>query len=67
MAPIEYDSRTLRTMFGRPMRPTIAIASGDIALEAQKMAGTLSISGVQPKLSLRLEPVNFPHFLWRTC
>ena len=55
MPPNEYDAKTLRTMFGKPVSPTIAIASSEIALEAQKMAGKLSISGVQPKLSLRLE------------
>ncbi|MBI4879198.1 MAG: HipA domain-containing protein [Planctomycetes bacterium] len=55
MPPIEVDSKALRTMFGKPIRPTIAISSSEIALEAQKMAGKLSISGVQPKLSLRLE------------
>lgn len=52
--PIEYDAKTLRAMFGKPILPTIAIASDQISLEAQKLAGKLSISGVQPKLSLRL-------------
>ena len=42
-------------MFGKPIRPTIEISSGEIALEAQKAAGKLSISGVQPKLSMRLD------------
>lgn len=42
-------------MFGKPIQPTIAISSTEIALEAQKLAGKLSISGVQPKLSMRLE------------
>jgi len=45
----------LRAMFGKAIRPTIAISSSGIALEAQKLAGKLSISGVQPKLSVRLE------------
>lgn len=53
--PIDYDARTLRAMFGKPIRPTIAISSSEMALEAQKIAGKLSISGVQPKLSIRLE------------
>lgn len=53
--PLEYDAKTLRSMFGRPILPTIGIASAEIPLEAQKLAGTLSISGVQPKLSMRLE------------
>ena len=55
MPPIEYDPKTLRAMFGKPVRPIIAISSGEIAHEAQKLAGKLSISGVQPKLSVRLE------------
>ena len=42
-------------MFGKPIRPIIAISSTEIAIEAQKLAGKLSISGVQPKLSMRLE------------
>ncbi|NJL30988.1 MAG: HipA domain-containing protein [Phycisphaerales bacterium] len=52
--PIDYDAKPLRAMFGKPIRPTIAISSSEIALEAQKLAGKLSISGVQPKLSMRL-------------
>lgn len=53
--PIDYDAKMLRSMFGKPIRPTIAVSSTEIALEAQKLAGKLSISGVQPKLSMRLE------------
>jgi serine/threonine-protein kinase HipA len=52
---IDYDAKALRSMFGKPIRPTIAVSSTEIALEAQKLAGKLSISGVQPKLSMRLE------------
>jgi serine/threonine-protein kinase HipA len=55
MLPIEYEARILRAMFGKPVRPTIPITSGAITIEAQKLAGKLSISGVQPKLSVRLE------------
>lgn len=47
--------RLLRAMFGKPVRPTITISRQEIALEARKLAGKLSISGVQPKLSMRLE------------
>ena len=54
MSPIEYDSKTLRAMFGKPIRPTIPLVSTEIAIEARKLAGKLSISGVQPKLSLGL-------------
>ena len=42
-------------MFGKPIRPTIDISLPDVAMQAQKMAGKLSISGVQPKLSVALE------------
>ena len=55
MPPLDYDAKSLRTMFGKPIRPTIAISSSGIAHEAQKAAGKLSISGVQPKLSMRLD------------
>ncbi len=55
MTPIDDDDQTLRAMFGKPIRPTIPITSGEIAGEAQKLAGRLSISGVQPKLSVRLD------------
>jgi len=51
---INYDVKTLRAMFGRPIRPTIPISLDQVAMEARKMAGKLSISGVQPKLSIRL-------------
>ncbi|MCK4602898.1 MAG: HipA domain-containing protein, partial [Phycisphaerae bacterium] len=52
---IDYDARTLRIMFGKPIRPTIPISLDGISIEAQKLAGQLSISGVQPKLSVQLE------------
>ena len=52
---IEYDAKTLRAMFGKPIRPTIPLSLQEISLQAQKLAGKLSISGVQPKLSVRLE------------
>jgi serine/threonine-protein kinase HipA len=55
MLPIDYDARSLRAMFGKAIRPTLAISSSEIALEAQKLAGKLSLSGVQPKLSMRLD------------
>jgi len=52
---IDYDAKTLREMFGKPIRPTIPISLSEVAAQAQKLAGKLSISGVQPKLSVRLE------------
>jgi len=42
-------------MFGKPITPRIPISLNEISIEAQKLAGKLSISGVQPKLSVRLE------------
>jgi serine/threonine-protein kinase HipA len=54
MPPISRDANALRTMFGKAIRPTIALSSNEIAVEAQKLAGKLSISGVQPKLSMSL-------------
>jgi len=50
-----YDAKTLRAMFGKPIRPAIPISLNEISIEAQKLAGKLSISGVQPKLSVRLD------------
>lgn len=55
MNKIEYTDKQLRAMFGKPIRPIIPISLEQISTEAQKLAGKLSISGVQPKLSVRLE------------
>lgn len=55
MATSKYDDKTLRAMFGKPIQPTIPISLNEISIEAQKLAGKLSISGVQPKLSVRLD------------
>jgi len=55
MTKINYDAKTLRTVFGKPIRPIIPLALDEISIAARKMAGKLSISGVQPKLSVRLE------------
>jgi len=55
MATISYDDKTLRAIFGKPIQPTIPISLNEISIEAQKLAGKLSISGVQPKLSVRLD------------
>ncbi len=55
MTMIDYDAKTLRAMFGKPIRPAIPISLNEISIEAQKLAGKLSISGVQPKLSVRLD------------
>jgi serine/threonine-protein kinase HipA len=55
MSRIEYSDKQLQLMFGKPVRPVIPISLAQISTEAQKLAGKLSISGVQPKLPVRLE------------
>lgn len=52
------DAKTLRAMFGKPITPTIPLSLDEISFEAQKQAGKLSISGVQPKLSVQLDGEN---------
>lgn len=47
-----YHAACLRRLFGIPRLPTIALRQGDVLAKAQEMAGKLSISGVQPKLSM---------------
>ena len=59
MSKINYTDKQLRAMFGKPIQPTIPISLEQISTEAQKLAGKLSISGVQPKLSVRLEGDKF--------
>lgn len=59
MSKINYTDKQLRAMFGKPIQPTIPIGLEQISTEAQKLAGKLSISGVQPKLSVRLEGDEF--------
>ncbi|MDD3626127.1 MAG: HipA domain-containing protein [bacterium] len=44
-----------RSLFGVSYIPKLNFSLNDIIFEAQKMAGKLSISGVQPKLSMRLD------------
>lgn len=45
----------LKEMFGSNQVPKILLSLRDIPLKAQDMAGEMSISGVQPKLSLKLD------------
>lgn len=52
---INYDQKTLRGMFGKPIHPTIPITLPEISLKARQMAGRSSISGFQPKLSVSLK------------
>ena len=44
-----------KEMFGMNQIPKISLSLEDLPLKAQDMAGKMSISGVQPKLSLKLD------------
>ncbi|MCK5241354.1 HipA domain-containing protein [bacterium] len=44
----------LRKIFKVNYQPQVNISLAEVSIQAQKMAGKLSISGVQPKLSMRL-------------
>ncbi len=50
-----YHRACLKSLFGRPTLPEIELTLSDVPLEAQKMAGKMSISGVQPKLIMSLD------------
>lgn len=57
-----YHSACLRRLFGTPSLPNIELSHVEVLAKAQEMAGRMSISGVQPKLSMsrrgsRLVPV----------
>lgn len=43
-----------RKVFGVSREPAIDLALSEVSLKAQEMAGKMSISGVQPKLSVKL-------------
>ncbi len=47
-----YHSACLRRLFGTPTLPVVELTHGSVLLKAQEMAGRMSISGVQPKLSM---------------
>ena len=52
---VMVDATTLKGLFNLAAEPTIPLSLQDIPLQAQAMVGKMSISGVQPKLSLRLD------------
>ena len=52
------NRKLIKEMFKASKLPIIEFALGDVSLKAQKSAGKLSISGVQPKLSLKLDKKN---------
>ena len=47
-----------KKMFGLNRAPIIRLSLQDIPLKAQEMVGKMSISGVQPKLSVKLDKTN---------
>jgi serine/threonine-protein kinase HipA len=49
------DSKLLKKMFNMPDWPKINFNLSEVSLEAQELTGKLSISGVQPKLSVKLD------------
>jgi serine/threonine-protein kinase HipA len=60
--PARYHPGCLRRLFGTPSLPAVELSHSEVLSKAQEMAGRMSISGVQPKLSVsrkgsRLLPV----------
>lgn len=49
------DDKLLKEMFNMPQWPKIDFSLQEISLEAQELTGKFSISGVQPKLSVKLD------------
>lgn len=49
------DEKFLRKMFHASRMPLIDFGLGDMSVQAQKLTGKMSISGVQPKLSVKLD------------
>ena len=47
-----YHPACLRRLFGTPSLPVVELSHNEVLRRAQEMAGRMSISGVQPKLSL---------------
>jgi serine/threonine-protein kinase HipA len=47
-----YHSACLRHLFGTPALPSVELTHSGVLAKAQDMAGRMSISGVQPKLSM---------------
>ena len=48
-------NKLLKKMFNMPDWPKIDFSLSEVSLEAQELTGKLSISGVQPKLSVKLD------------
>lgn len=52
---LDYHTSCLKKLFSVNYMPHIGFTLKEVTIKAQKMAGRLSISGVQPKLSMKLE------------
>ncbi len=50
-----HHSACLRRLFGTPLLPSLQLSRSDVLIRAREMAGKMSISGVQPKLSFARE------------
>jgi len=51
----KIHSRCVKNLFGVNYMPSVNLTLNDITVKAQEMAGKLSISGVQAKLSMKLD------------
>ena len=52
---MNLNEKFLKEMFNSPKIPIIDFGLGDISRKAQELTGKLSISGIQPKLSVKLD------------
>ena len=52
---MKMDDKLLKKIFNMPDWPKIDFSLSEVSLEAQELTGKLSISGVQPKLSVKLD------------
>lgn len=52
---MNLNEKFLKEMFNSPKIPVIDFGLGDISRKAQELSGKLSISGIQPKLSVKLD------------
>ena len=51
-----YHKKCSKLLFGTHQPPNVPFKSTEVTSEAQKMVGRMSISGVQPKLSVAYDP-----------
>ena len=55
---MRMNEKLIKGMFNKTELPSIEFSLEDVSLKAQKTTGKLSISGVQPKLSMKLDRKN---------